>query len=261
MVTTQTQADLYYNAVRNTCERDLTFMELVRGGLTRQELAVNIERRPSLWGRYAGYFRTLPSSPLRDPASLLLGENDQHREIVDRMIDVIKDVGLEILQRHPTDVVVYDRQRLVQIAYPGAQLLWMVSNSASHLFLLGVHPDENKGAKEATTFGMDFICHIQVCKKVKFSPLTPDNAAVLCDRSVPEYTASYISGGAVEVHHHGQKIATMEITTSHGQAPVTIIPESTITTTERCAIQLWAEKYQTNYADSIFAKGEITWKT
>ena len=259
MTTVHAQKSMFYNAERRTGENDELFMGFIRDGLTRQELAVNIERRASHWASYASYFRSLPSSPMRDPTSLLFGENDQHREIVDRMIDVINETGLEILERHPTDVVVYDRQRLVQVAYPGANLLWMVSNSASHLFVLGVHPDENRVAKTSTTLGMDFVCHIQVGKKIQFTPLTTDNAAALCDRSVPEYAASYVSDGMVEVNHHGQKIATMKISTRPGQTPVTIIPERTITPAERGAVQLWAEKYQVQYAGTLFAKGGITW--
>ena len=263
MTATRTQADMYYNAVRNSCERDETFMELIRGGLTRQELAVNIERRPSLWSRYAGYFRTLPSSPMRDPASLLLGENDQHREIINRMIDVIKDTGLEILQRHPTDVVVYDRQRLVQVAYAGAKLLWLVNDSASHLFLLDVHPDENRVAKSRLTCGTDYVCCcIEIGDTVEFSVSTIEKAAIMCDTAT-EYTANYISSGIVEIAHHGQKIATMKISTRPGQTPVTIIPEDAITQMERGATNhhhRWQIAYKTKGETAETVVRSITWQ-
>jgi hypothetical protein len=252
MTTAQTQISMYYDAVRHLGERDAAFMDIFQDGLTRQDLATNIERRAGYWGRYASFFQSLPSSPLE-------GENDQHRAIVDRMIDVIKETGLEILQQHPTDVAVYDRQRLVQVAYAGAKLLWLVNDSASHLFLLGVHPDENRVAKSRLTCGTDYVCCcIEIGDTVEFSVSTIEKAAIMCD-TAPGYTASYISSGTAEIAHHGQKIAAMKISTRPGQTPVTIIPEDTITPTERGAVQLWAEKYQTHYAGTIFAKGEITW--
>ncbi|WP_163056833.1 hypothetical protein [Acidithiobacillus ferrooxidans] len=253
MTTAQTQTSMYYDAVRHLGERDAVFMEIFQDGLTRQDLATNIERRPSYWGRYAGFFQFLPSSPLED-------ENDQHRAIIDYMLKKITENGLEVMERHPTDVVVFDRKRLVQVAYPGAQLLWMVSNTASHLFLLGVHPDENRTAKAATALGMDFVCHIQVGRTLKLSSLTPDKAALLCDSAVPGYTARYITGQMAIIHHHEKTVATLRIAGRHQDTTlVTVEPAEGITPAERGAAQLWAEKYHSRYAGSSFAKGEIIW--
>ncbi len=56
-----TQAQMYYQAVRRQGEADELFMSLVREGLTQAELSRNIERRPALWGRYAGILPKLPA--------------------------------------------------------------------------------------------------------------------------------------------------------------------------------------------------------
>lgn len=248
------QQAMYYDAVRRLGERDEAFMDILGDGLTRQELATNIERRPSHWGRYAGFFRSLPSSPLE-------GENDQHRAIVDHMLCVIAENSLETLERHPTDVVVHDRRMLVQIAHPGANLLWFVNDSASHLFLLGVHPDETRMAKSRVTCRSDYVIrHIQIGETILFIPMTTKTASTLCDNAVPEYSASYTSRGTVEIEHHGQQIATMEILTCRKLMLVAITPEGTITPAERGAVQLWAGKIQAHYAGTVFAKGEITWR-
>lgn len=61
----QTQAQMFYAASRAAGDRDATFMELVRhptNPLTREDLAANIARRPSLWSRYAGFLDSLPSA-------------------------------------------------------------------------------------------------------------------------------------------------------------------------------------------------------
>jgi len=55
------QHALFYQAQRNIASGNETFMDLVREGMTREELAINIERRPSLWRRFEGFLDVLPS--------------------------------------------------------------------------------------------------------------------------------------------------------------------------------------------------------
>ena len=59
-----TQFQLYELARRRIAEANMAFLELVNhptNPLTREDLARNIERRPDLWSRYAGFLDTLPS--------------------------------------------------------------------------------------------------------------------------------------------------------------------------------------------------------
>lgn len=59
-----TQAQHYELSWRKLAEANAEFMELVNHStnpLTREDLETNIKRRPSLWGRYAGFLDTLPS--------------------------------------------------------------------------------------------------------------------------------------------------------------------------------------------------------
>lgn len=55
-----TQEQMYYDAERRSAELNLQFLEFVKDGLTREELARNIERRPSLWGRFESWLDKLP---------------------------------------------------------------------------------------------------------------------------------------------------------------------------------------------------------
>lgn len=57
----KSQIQIFYEEQRKIGETNQTFQELVRDGLTREELQRNIERRPVLWSRFAGYLNTLPS--------------------------------------------------------------------------------------------------------------------------------------------------------------------------------------------------------
>lgn len=58
----QTQHNMYYAAERAAAEVSLQFLEFVKDGMTREELARNIERRPALWGRFSMWLDKLPSS-------------------------------------------------------------------------------------------------------------------------------------------------------------------------------------------------------
>jgi hypothetical protein len=51
---------MYYAAVRNAADVALTFVEMVKAGLTRNELEKLIARRPALWGRFSSWIPKLP---------------------------------------------------------------------------------------------------------------------------------------------------------------------------------------------------------
>ena len=115
------QQAMYYAAVRQLGERDEAFMDILHDGLTRQELAANIERRPSLWGRYAGFLRFLPSSPLE-------GENSQHvgknTNLIPYRVMLHEDPGVKFLIAF--DCMAEDDDHAVEQAenaYPGCEII------------------------------------------------------------------------------------------------------------------------------------------
>lgn len=56
------QLQMYYGEFKKIAEVNELFMEFVRNGeMTRETLEKLIKRRPSLWGRFAGFLNTLPS--------------------------------------------------------------------------------------------------------------------------------------------------------------------------------------------------------
>lgn len=58
-----TQEQMFYMSHRRMADANETFLEMVNDGLTREELARNIERRPGLWGRFSSWLVRLPSRP------------------------------------------------------------------------------------------------------------------------------------------------------------------------------------------------------
>lgn len=56
----KSQKGMFYAADRNIGIVNADFCWLVNNGMTRADLARNIERRPSLWARFAGFLHKLP---------------------------------------------------------------------------------------------------------------------------------------------------------------------------------------------------------
>lgn len=57
----KSQMQIFYEEQRKIGDANQTFMELVKGGMTREELARNIARRPVLWSRFTSWLDQLPS--------------------------------------------------------------------------------------------------------------------------------------------------------------------------------------------------------
>lgn len=56
-----TQAQHFYQSSRDIAYSNRLFLDMVRDGLTREELQANIDRRPQLWDRWSNWLNKLPS--------------------------------------------------------------------------------------------------------------------------------------------------------------------------------------------------------
>lgn len=65
-----TQEQMFYAASQRNGETNRQFLEFVQEGMTREELARNIERRPQLWSRFESWLDKLPSKEAVQPAKL-----------------------------------------------------------------------------------------------------------------------------------------------------------------------------------------------
>lgn len=52
----------WHEAERRAAEANLLFLQFVKDGMTREQLARLISRRPSLWGRFSVWLDKLPES-------------------------------------------------------------------------------------------------------------------------------------------------------------------------------------------------------
>jgi len=57
----KTQLQMFYQEQRKLGEVDETFCEIVKQGLTRNELAKLIKKRPALWSRFSNWLKVLPN--------------------------------------------------------------------------------------------------------------------------------------------------------------------------------------------------------
>jgi hypothetical protein len=57
----KTQNQIFYQEQRKLGEVNATFDEIVKQGLTRNELAKLIKKRPALWSRFANWLKVLPN--------------------------------------------------------------------------------------------------------------------------------------------------------------------------------------------------------
>jgi hypothetical protein len=57
-----TQVQMYYKSVHRQADADLLFFEMVRDGMTREDLKSCIDRRPRIWYRYHKWLDILPSA-------------------------------------------------------------------------------------------------------------------------------------------------------------------------------------------------------
>lgn len=77
------------------------------------------------------------------------------QHIINAMLAEIKKHGLELLRRYPGDLLESDRQVLETMAVPGTLLAWVVGNSHSHLFPMGLHPVDNETVNGMTKLSAD----------------------------------------------------------------------------------------------------------
>jgi len=61
-----TQLQMYWQVHQNIARGNDLFMQMVRDGLTKKELATNIDRRPELWGRFENWLDKLPAANIDD---------------------------------------------------------------------------------------------------------------------------------------------------------------------------------------------------
>ena len=64
----KTQRQMFYEASRHVADLNSCFLDIVAGGLTYEELKINIERRPALWGRFSHWLDRLPKASSRQNA-------------------------------------------------------------------------------------------------------------------------------------------------------------------------------------------------
>ena len=56
----QTQKQMFYEAQKKSADADKLFLDMVKDGMTRQELQSCINHRPAIWSRFSNWLDKLP---------------------------------------------------------------------------------------------------------------------------------------------------------------------------------------------------------
>lgn len=181
------------------------------------------------------------------------------------MQEQITKYGLELLERYPNDLLVIDRERLVQFATSGAQVAWMAGDSHSHMVQLGIHPQEN----EMVT------CLTNMSSRDRFYLLKFSNSGVTgkeVDRT--EFAAlartpiPYTSEGTKEafsVYRGKTRVGyvqlEMQINQANRHVDSRITPFGEATPNDLTALRMWAEKGCVRLAGTLFCSSTLTWES
>jgi hypothetical protein len=107
----KSQREMYYDAERRAAEGNKTFLEMLPT-MRRRDLEKLIEKRPSLWGRFAGYLTSGHVFVDDPPAGTRHHATKTSSAQLQREIDEVLAGG--------GDVNVGDRVRIIRVAHPEA---------------------------------------------------------------------------------------------------------------------------------------------
>jgi hypothetical protein len=185
--------------------------------------------------------------------------------IVDHLVRLVTDYGLELLQRYPNDLLVIDRVLLEAAAYPGAKIAWMVGHSHTHLFPLGIHPEKNQSVTWVTNFGNDdrfFV--IDVRHGGLFSVKELDRKKFESLQHTPLlYSPEGNDQSSFWLLKHGRRIGFVSIELHGGMAEraakVNITPVAGLGEQDRHVLELWGDIAASRTAHSLFTPRQTVW--
>ncbi|MBK4735963.1 hypothetical protein [Noviherbaspirillum pedocola] len=182
---------------------------------------------------------------------------------ISRMLDLIAHYGLKLLETYPNDLLVIDREILQRAAHPGASIAWMVGDSHTHTYPLGIHRELNRGVTYVTNlcntdrfFRIDFGA---TKDSLRFTELDRGAFAALANAPVPYR----IEGERLDfdLFNGSRLVGSCKIICTDYFAhrySVAITPASGITATDYCALYEWTGAAVCDHGTQ-FAKWELSW--
>lgn len=191
--------------------------------------------------------------------------NDVASQIVNRLVEIVREGKLEILERYPDDLLKHDRAILEASAYPGMQIAWMVGHCHTHMFPLGLHPEKNEGVTWVTNQAKDdrfFVIKIRSAGAFSVQELDRKQFAAL--QHTPMLYAPESLGGEGWLTKHGQRVghvATQWEPSQVGrQVAVELTPVDGCSELDRFVLEMWGDKAASTRAHSLFTPRRYVWQ-
>lgn len=187
-------------------------------------------------------------------------------KIIDHLAGIVEKYQLELLQRHPKDLLVHDRDLLEACAYPGMQIAWMVGHCHTHMFPLGLHPEQNIGVTWVTNWGNDdrfFVIEVLTAGDFSVKELDRKQFEALQHTPLQYVAEDPWCTTNFWLLKHGQQIGHVatdwEVAEAGRRVVVKLTPVAGCSELDRFALKLWGAKEASTKAHSLFTPRRYEW--
>lgn len=184
--------------------------------------------------------------------------------ILNKMTDIVRLGGLELLQRYPDDLLVHDLSYLRRYARPGAVLAWVVGDCHTHLTTLGFTKGDTELVSALTNLASkDRFFRIR-CNAggAVFEQLTREAFGALASTPVPFQVGNIIDG--IQLWRHETLVGSalirrlaVEPQCTNASYEAIITPSACVSETDLAALEA-ATCQRIHQLGSLFAFYNIT---
>jgi len=197
-------------------------------------------------------------------ATRLLPARSIAKKINESMQAIIRQHGLEVLERYPKDVTVHDLAVLEWAAKPGAVIAWMVGHCHSHIVPLGLNPKDNENVTYLTNLASEdrfYVIRVDMAGDFTMKEIDRAGFADLSNTPVPYgreggVTNFWLARKGNRVGHINLE-NTGDWQTKRYQAVIT--PITGISELDQAALNLWCQNSVVEAAHTLFVSYEAVW--
>lgn len=185
--------------------------------------------------------------------------------IIAKMLELVKNNELELMEHYPNDLLVHDRAVLEALAVPGAKIAWMVGHSHTHMFPLGIHPEKNISVTWVTNLSNDDRFYLITVGQQDATFKELDRKGFEALQHTPIH---YSKEGSYEedfwLRYKSARIGHISAQSKWaGQqrhVTVSVTPVAGISPYTRSILEMWGDYAATKVAHSLFTPRSFDWK-
>lgn len=197
---------------------------------------------------------------------LLCGANLLVDRIISAMLSEIEKHGLELMQHYPNDLMIHDKNVLMLQAAAGASIAWTVSDTATHLAPLGLHPESNSHVGYCLNLSSRQRFYRLSISQQSFSleEISREKYALLETTKVPYSLCRKPAEGTNRLYKGDRVVGDInlvDIGNWHQRSfEVTVVPAEGITRLDMNALAVWAARIPVDVAGTLFVRTKEVWK-